>query len=428
MEQGREREVRVAGRVGAPDLGPRRLLGARLVERDPDQRGAVALRPGDVDRRLVAGDEPLVGVHPLGQHGRQLAGVHEQAGDERLRGVGEVVRVLAVEELVATAGEERHVRVHARAVLAEQRLRHERRVVAVPGGDLLDDDAVRHRLVGHRERVVVAHVDLVLRRGDLVVVVLDLDADRLERRDRVVAHLGRRILHGHREVATLVDRLGALVVLEEEVLELRADVERVEAHLLHALEGELEDVARVALVRRAVGLDDVADHAADLGAELVAVVVDGPRHQLERRRIRDRDHVRLLDPVEAGDRRAVEAHPVVERALHLVGRDRERLEVPLEIREPEEDVLDALVLDPLQHRASRGDARRGPILALHLRCAPRCRRRAAPWSRHLHTPSLAGRTAESAQGRVPREESMLSQRGFGAFDGGLTPGRRRRYN
>ena len=275
------------------------------------------------------------------------------------------------------------MRVHARAVLAEERLRHERRVVPVPGGDLLDDDAVRHRLVGHRERVVVAHVDLVLRRGDLVVVVLDLDPDRLERRDRVVAHLGRRILHGHREVAALVDRLGALVVLEEEVLELRADVERVEAHLLHSLEGELEDVARVALVRRAVGLDDVADHAADLGAELVAVIVDGPRHQLERRRIGDRDHVRLLDPVEPGDRRAVEAHPVVERALHLVRRDRERLEMPLEIREPEEDVLDALVLDPLQHRASRSDARRGPILALHLRCAPRCRRRAAPWSRHL---------------------------------------------
>ena len=262
------------------------------------------------------------------------------------------------------------MRVHAGAVLAEQRLRHERRVVAVPGGDLLDDDPVGHRLVGHRERVVVAHVDLVLGRRDLVVVVLDLDPDRLERRDRVVAHLGRRVLHGHREVATLVDRLGALVVLEEEVLELRADVERVEAHLLHPLERELEDVARVALVRRAVGLDDVADHAADLRAELVPVVVDGPRHDLERRRVGDRDHVGLLDPVEPGDRRAVEAHPVVERALHLVGRDRERLEMPLEVGEPEEDVLDALVLDALQHRAPGGDARGRPILALHLRRSP----------------------------------------------------------
>ena len=224
---------------------------------------------------------------------------------------------------------------------------------------------VRHRLVRHRERVVVAHVDLVLRRGDLVVVVLDLDPDRLERRDRVVAHLGRGVLHRHREVAALVDRLRALVVLEEEVLELGADVERVEAELPHPLEREPEDVARVAFVRRAVGLDDVADHPADLRAELVPVLVDRPRHDLEGRRVGDRDHVRLLDPVEARDRRAVEAHPVVERVLHLLRRDREGLEVALEVGEPEEDVLDALVLDPLQHRAPRGDARGRAVLALH---------------------------------------------------------------
>ena len=156
--------------------------------------------------------------------------------------VGQVVRVLRVEELVAAALEQRHVRVHSGAVLAEQRLRHEGRVVAVPGGDLLHDDAIRHRLVRHRERVVVAHVDLVLRRRDLVMVVLDLDPDRLECVDRVVPYLGRRVLHGHREVPALVDRLGALVVFEEEVLELGPDVERVEAHLPHPLDRELEDV------------------------------------------------------------------------------------------------------------------------------------------------------------------------------------------
>ena len=79
------------------------------------------------------------------------------------------------------------------------------------------------------QRVGEAHVDLVLRRADLVVVVLDLDAHRLERLDRVVAHLGGGVLRRHREVAALVDRLRALVVLEDEVLELGADVERVEA-------------------------------------------------------------------------------------------------------------------------------------------------------------------------------------------------------
>ena len=90
----------------------------------------------------------------------------------------------------------------------------------MPGRDLLDDQAVRDRVVGHRERVGVAHVDLVLRRRHLVVVVLDRDPDRLERVDRVVADLGRGVLGGHREVAALVDRLRVLVVLEQEVLEL----------------------------------------------------------------------------------------------------------------------------------------------------------------------------------------------------------------
>ena len=160
------------------------------------------------------------------------------------------------------------------AVLAEERLRHEGRVVAVPGGDLLHDQAVRDRVVGHRERVRVAHVDLVLRRPDLVVVVLDRDADRLERVDRVVAHLGGRVLRGHREVAALVDRLRALVVLEEEVLELGPDVERVEAHALHPLERLAEDVAGIALVRRAVGRDDVADHPRDVRADRVSVLVE----------------------------------------------------------------------------------------------------------------------------------------------------------
>ena len=192
--------------------------------------------------------------------------------------------VLRVEEGVPTVLEERHVRVHARAVLAEERLGHEGRVVAVPGGYLLHHQPVRQRLVGHVERVVVAHVDLVLRRRDLVMVVLDVDPDGLERGDRVVAHLGGGVLRRHREVAALIERLRSRGVLEEEVLELRADVERVEAELLHPLERLSHHVARITVVRDAVGLDDVADETADLRAERVAVLVDLARHDLEGRR------------------------------------------------------------------------------------------------------------------------------------------------
>ena len=302
------------------------------------------------------------------------------------------------------------MRVHAGAVLAEQRLRHEGRVVAVPRGDLLHDQAVRDRVVGHRERVGVAHVDLVLRRADLVVVVLDRDADRLQRVDRVVAHLGGRVLGGHREVAALVERLRAPVVLEEEVLELRADVERVEAHALHPVESLAEDIAGIALVGRAVGGDDVAHHPRDVRADGVSVIVERARHELEARRIRDRHHVGLLDGVETGDRRPVEAHAVVQRLLHLRRRDRERLEMALEVGEPEEDVLDALVPDALQHRPPRRHAGRGAVLALHHR-APCCPlRRLRPWS--CHETSLEMEKApdgKAARGNVashrPRDSS-----------------------
>src|SRR5947208_16591839 len=111
------------------------------------------------------------------------------------------------------------------------------------------------------------------------MVVLDRNADGLERADRLVAQLGRRIEGRHREVAALVERLGAGVVLEEEVLELGADVERVEAHALHPVERTLEDITWVALVRLTVRSDDVADHPRDLRLALL------PRHQLKGLRI-----------------------------------------------------------------------------------------------------------------------------------------------
>ena len=79
-----------------------------------------------------------------------------------------------------------------------------------------------------------------------MVDVLDRDPHRLQRAHGLLAELARRVHRRHREVAALVERLGALVVAEEEVLELRPDVERVEAHALHSLERAAEDEAWVA--------------------------------------------------------------------------------------------------------------------------------------------------------------------------------------
>src|SRR5438046_87814 len=103
---------------------------------------------------------------------------------------------LGVEEQVRPVLPQAHVHVHARAVIAEHRLRHERRRIAVLMADVLDDVLVHHQLVGHAPQRPEPHVDLGLpRRAHLVVVHLDLDP----RRDQRQHDLGPQVLQpGHR--------------------------------------------------------------------------------------------------------------------------------------------------------------------------------------------------------------------------------------
>ena len=310
--------------------------------------------------------------------------------------------VALLEEGIAALLEERLMRVHPGAVLAEDRLGHEGGVVPGLLRDLLHDEAVRDRVVCHRERIRVAHVDLVLRGADLVVVILDGDAHRLEGVNRPVAEVGRRVQGRHREVAALVERLGSLVRLEEEVLELWPDVERVEAHAPHALDRPPQHVAGIAFVGLPVGSDDVADHPRDAMLALVG------RHQLERVRIRDRDHVRLLDRVEPCDRRAVEPHPVVERAFDLARRDREALQVPLDVAEPEQEELHALVLDPLQHLLPLRRIARRPVLRLHHRHPNRLLKQKAPGAGREPEATSPHKTARLYQARAPH--MMIARR------------------
>ena len=346
LQHAGEAEIGVAGRVGAAQLGAGRALLAGVVERHPDQRRAVAPRPGQVDGRLVAGDQPLVGVDPLREERRDLTRVLELAGDERLRRGGEEVLVVGVEEGVAAVLGQRLVDVHPGAVLAEQRLRHEGRVTAVFQRVLFDDDPVGHAVVGHRQRVLVAHVDLVLGGADLVMGVLDVDAHLLQRQHRLAAQVGAGVQRGQVEVAALVEDLGHAARrfggAEVEVLQLGADVVGVEAEVLGALQGAAQDPARVTLVGVAAGHTDVAEHAGDR-----VLLLGAPGDQREGREIGHRDHVRLLDRVEAGDRGAVEAHAAVEGVLQLGGVDREALQLPQHIGEPEADEADVALLDDL---------------------------------------------------------------------------------
>src|SRR3954462_16005271 len=88
LQERGERQVRVAGGVGAAQLHARRVLLAGVVQRNAHERRPVAPRPGHVGRGLEAGNQALVGVHPLGEDRAQLARVAQLARDERLADVG----------------------------------------------------------------------------------------------------------------------------------------------------------------------------------------------------------------------------------------------------------------------------------------------------------------------------------------------------
>ena len=85
---------------------------------------------------------------------------------------------------------------------------------------LVHDEAERHHAVGHRERVGVTQVDLLLARRVLVEAVLDRDAHLLELADRFFAQVSSRITGGEVEIAAVIERLwrlplGRLLEVEE---------------------------------------------------------------------------------------------------------------------------------------------------------------------------------------------------------------------
>jgi hypothetical protein len=176
----------------------------------------------------------------------------------------------------------------------------------------------------------------VLTGRDLVVHVLDGDAHALQVLDRALAVPGRDVERRQVEVAAAVEELGALARTEVEVFELGTDVER-EPEVRRPLELALQDLAGVAVERRAVGLVHVAEHARHAG-------LAGVGDQLERGRVGHGHHVGFLDAAEALDRRAVEAHALAERPLQLLWGDGEGLQDAQDVGEPQADELDPAFL------------------------------------------------------------------------------------
>ena len=288
----------------------------------------------------------------------------QQARDEVATRLGELVRRALLVERVHVALEQRHVRVHAAAGLSAQRLGHECGVDALLDRHLLDDGAERHDVVGRRQRVGVAQIDLVLAGPALVVAELDGDAEVLQHPDRAPAEIVGGAARDVVEVPGRVDRLGTLRSegrgLQQVELDLGMRVER-EARVGRLGERALEDVPWVGHGGLTVGRGDVAEHArrrVDLAA---------PRQDLERGGVGVREQVRLVGPRQTLDRGAVEPEPFAEGSLDLSRCDRHRLERADDVCEPEPDEFDAPLLDRSQnevtllvHRIPSGAGSLGP--------------------------------------------------------------------
>ena len=135
--------------------------------------------------------QALVGVHPLISHRADLAGVLEDARNERLGDIRELQRVVGAVESVGLTLEQAHVGVHGRAGIFGERLGHERGPHALSERDLFDQVAERHHVIGHRQRIGVAQVDLLLARSSLMVAELHRDTHLLKGIDSVAAEVGR---------------------------------------------------------------------------------------------------------------------------------------------------------------------------------------------------------------------------------------------
>ncbi len=368
-EHGREGEIGIAGGIRAAEFHPLGLRAFRIHGNAAGGR-AVAHGPGEIDRRLEAGNETTVGVRRRGGEGEDRRRVPQQPADVPARDVGEPGIAALTGECRLSVLPDRLVDMHARAVVAIERLGHEGGGETALAGDVLHHILVHHEIVRHAQQGCETHVDLALPRGrHLVVMAFHGNAEELHHPHHLAAHVLQRVRGGHREVALLgtdlvaevrrllgarvpvaldrIDLVEAVVrvlavadVVEDEELRLGpevggiADAARAQIGL-----GLLGDAPRIAAVEfLGDRILDVTDH--DEGAVLAEGIEE------RRRRIRHEQHVRFLDLLEAADRGSVEAESLGDRLLIERARGKGgMLPHPGHIREAQIDDLDFMLPD-----------------------------------------------------------------------------------
>ncbi len=322
-QQGGKRQVRVGRRIRKARLD---APGLRARHPGDANRGrAVARRVRQQHRRLEVRHQALVAVGGGVGEGVQRLGMVDDAADV-VQGRLRQSAVAFAREQVRPGLRQRLVYVHAAAVVADQRLGHEGRGLAVAVGDVVDHVLEYQQLVGLAGQAVEAGADLALPGGrHLVVMDFGDDAHLLQRQAHGRADVLQAVYRGHREVAALdawamaevaagvgllrvpaclrgidtverpVDTASPLHVVEDEELRLRAEIGGIgDPGRFQIRLGAARQRARVASVAlQGVGLDHIATQIER------GLLVEGVDHR--RVGVRHQYHVGVVDAFPAAD-------------------------------------------------------------------------------------------------------------------------------
>ena len=295
----------------------------------------------------------------------------QDAADVPPRVIGELAVAALVEEQRLAVLPQRVVTVHARTVVAEDRLGHESGRLAPAPGLILHDVLEFHHVIAGGQEGGETVVDLLLTSGaDLVVGAFDLQPRLQTGAHHGVTDVGHLVGGGDREVAALELRLVALIAallaaagvprrlvrvdgvtgggrgglvlhgVEEVEFRLSPDVTGVGdtggSQVVLSLGGDRSGVAGEPLVRERVHDREVDDQ----GLLLAERVEEGCGD------VGDELHVGFVDRCEPADRGAVE-HQTVGQGVLLESdhRDREVLHDARQVAEADVDECDPLLLN-----------------------------------------------------------------------------------
>ena len=371
-QQGSKGEIGVGRRIGKAGLD---ALGLRRFRpRNTHAARAVAGGIGAQHRCLEPRDQAFVAVGGGVGDGVQRFRVMQDAADEIQRVLAKV-GVFVTRKQGLAVFPDRHVDVHARAVVALDRLRHKGHRLAIGVRHVVDHVFVFLDIVGLFDQPAKDHAQFVLVRRHLMVVFVDPHPHALHGGQHLAAQILRIIDRVDREIAALypgtvtgvahfvlgigvprgidrVDLIGHLVdrhliadIVKDEKLGLWphigsvADTGGFQVGL--GLDRRAARVAGIGLV--GIGFQHVAMHADGfLGIERVDIGAVGIQHQL---------HVGLVDRLPPGDGRAVEHEAFIEEILvDQIGDHGHMLQLAARVGEADIDIFDLLILHQFQQR------------------------------------------------------------------------------